>query len=127
MTVSRSRQPSTKPRLVGKADRSAGTEIRTVSSPNRMLMTSESESSISGPRRVARVTAAAGLVAALIASGAAPAFSATHADTPAVPAPVKSSADPGRLDTADADLLAKAKAEGEKNVTMMVATTPGAT
>ncbi|MEV7424289.1 S8 family serine peptidase [Streptomyces sp. NPDC091212] len=92
-----------------------------------MLMTSESESSISGPRRVARVTAAAGLVAALIASGAAPAFSATHADTPAVPAPVKSSADPGRLDTADADLLAKAKAEGEKNVTMMVATTPGAT
>ncbi|RDG39773.1 serine protease [Streptomyces corynorhini] len=90
-------------------------------------MTSESDSSISGPRRVARVTAAAGLVAALIASGAAPALSATRADTPTVPAPVKSAADPGKLDTADADLLAKAKAEGEKNVTMMVATTPGAT
>jgi hypothetical protein len=95
-----------------------------------MLMTSESESSISGPRRVARVTAAAGLVAALVAAGAAPAFSATGADAPVTPAPVKSSssASPSdKLGEPDADLLAKAKAEGEKNITMMVATAPGAT
>ncbi|MFE4367091.1 S8 family serine peptidase [Streptomyces sp. NPDC056835] len=93
-----------------------------------MLMTSESESSISGPRRVARVAAAAGLVAALIATGAVPAFSATGADDPA--APVKSSPTSGasdKLGAADADLLAKAKAKGEKNITMMVATAPGAT
>ncbi|MFB6984245.1 S8 family serine peptidase [Streptomyces scopuliridis] len=93
-----------------------------------MLMTSESESSISGPRRVARVAAAAGLVAALIATGAVPAFSATGADDPA--APVKSSPASGtsdKLGAADADLLAKAKAKGEKNITMMVATAPGAT
>ncbi|MFE7572134.1 S8 family serine peptidase [Streptomyces sp. NPDC057539] len=93
-----------------------------------MLMTSESESSISGPRRVARVAAAAGLVAALIATGAVPAFSATGADDPA--APVKSSPASGssdKLGAADADLLDKAKAKGEKNITMMVATAPGAT
>ncbi|MFF1419400.1 S8 family serine peptidase [Streptomyces sp. NPDC058280] len=90
-----------------------------------MLMTSESESSISGPRRVARVAAAAGLVAALIASGAVPAFSATAADDPAAPAPIKASSD--KLGAADADLLTKAKAEGEKSITMMVATAPGAT
>lgn len=88
-------------------------------------MTSESESSISGPRRVARVAAAAGLVAALIATGAVPAFSATGADDPA--APVKSSSASDKLGAADADLLAKAKAKGEKSVTMMVATAPGAT
>ncbi|MCL7377384.1 S8 family serine peptidase [Streptomyces sp. 35G-GA-8] len=93
-----------------------------------MLMTSESESSISGPRRVARVAAAAGLVAALIATGAVPAFSATGADDPA--APVKSSPASGssdKLGAADADLLDKAKAKGEKNITLMVATAPGAT
>ncbi|MYZ36241.1 S8 family serine peptidase [Streptomyces sp. SID4917] len=88
-------------------------------------MTSESERSISGPRRVARVAAAAGLVAALIASGAVPAFSATGADDPAAPAPVKSSSD--KLGSADADLLAKAEAAGEKNISLMVATAPGAT
>ncbi|MEW1719290.1 S8 family serine peptidase [Streptomyces sp. NPDC093109] len=92
-----------------------------------MLMTSESDSRISGPRRVARVTAAAGLVAALIAAGATPAFSATGADDPAAPAPVKTSQGPDELGTANAELLAQAKAEGEKSVTMMVATTPGAT
>ncbi|MFF3750224.1 S8 family serine peptidase [Streptomyces sp. NPDC002018] len=90
-----------------------------------MLMTSESERSISGPRRVARVAAAAGLVAALIASGAVPAFSATGADDPAAPAPVKSSSD--KLGSADADLLTEAQAAGEKNISLMVATAPGAT
>ncbi|MFB7077491.1 S8 family serine peptidase [Streptomyces sp. NPDC056308] len=91
-----------------------------------MLMTTESPSSIPGARRAARVAAAAGLVAALAATGAAPVFAA---DDPA-PAPVKSAAKDttaDKLGTADADLLAKAKAEGEKNITMMVATAPGAT
>ncbi|MFF2325684.1 MULTISPECIES: S8 family serine peptidase [unclassified Streptomyces] len=91
-----------------------------------MLMTSESPSSIPGARRVARVAAAAGLVAALAATGAAPVFAA---DDPA-PAPVKSAAGGAtadKLGKADADVLAKAKAEGEKSITMMVATAPGAT
>ncbi|MET8191888.1 S8 family serine peptidase [Streptomyces sp. NPDC005078] len=88
-----------------------------------MLMTSESPSSISGARRVARVAAAAGLVAALAASGAAPVFAADDpADTP-----VKAAATSDKLGAADADVLTKAKAKGEKNITMMVATTPGAT
>ncbi|MCX4969314.1 S8 family serine peptidase [Streptomyces sp. NBC_00654] len=90
-----------------------------------MLMTKESPSSIPGARRAARIAAAAGLVAALAASGAAPVFAA---DDPA-PA-VKPSATSGKTDKlgkADADVLSKAEAKGEKNVTMMVATTPGAT
>lgn len=87
-------------------------------------MTTESPSSIPGARRAARVAAAAGLVAALAATGAAPVFAADD------PAPVKSaakSATADKLGTADADILAKAKAKGEKNITMMVATAPGAT
>ncbi|WP_326677265.1 S8 family serine peptidase [Streptomyces sp. NBC_01237] len=91
-----------------------------------MLMTKESPSSIPGARRAARIAAAAGLVAALAASGAAPVFAA---DDPAT-APVKPSATSGKgdkLGKADADVLSKAEAEGEKSVTMMVATTPGAT
>lgn len=89
-------------------------------------MTKESPSSIPGARRAARIAAAAGLAAALAASGAAPAFAA---DDPA-PAPVKPAATSDRgdkLGTADAEILAKAEAKGEKNITMMVATTPGAT
>lgn len=86
-------------------------------------MTSESPSSIPGARRVARVAAAAGLVAALAASGAAPVFAA---DDPAT-APVKAAADSDKLGAADADLLTEAQAKGEKNITMMVATAPGAT
>jgi hypothetical protein len=93
-----------------------------------MLMTSESENSIPGPRRVARVAAAAGLVAALVAAGAVPAFSATGADDPAATASVKNDRSPSdKLGTADADLLAKAEATGQKSITMMVATAPGAT
>lgn len=89
-------------------------------------MTTESSSSIPGARRAARVAAAAGLVAALAATGAAPVFAD---DTPA-PAPVKSAAKDAtadKLGTNDEQLLAKAQAEGEKNITMMVATAPGAT
>lgn len=75
---------------------------------------------------MARVAAAAGLVAALAATGVAPVFAA---DDPAN-APVKAAtgdASADKLGTADADVLAKARAKGEKNVTMMVATAPGAT
>lgn len=65
-------------------------------------------------------------MAALAATGAAPVFAD---DTPA-PAPVKSAAKDAtadKLGTNDEQLLAKAQAEGEKNITMMVATAPGAT
>ncbi|MER6343053.1 S8 family serine peptidase [Streptomyces sp. NPDC001595] len=81
---------------------------------------------ISGARRVARIAVAAGLVAAL--SAAAPIPMAFAAD-PAAPA----AADPGvksahdKLGSDDADLLAEAKAAGDKSVTMMVATAPGQT
>nr|WSY54901.1 S8 family serine peptidase [Streptomyces sp. NBC_00886] len=78
-------------------------------------------------RRVARISLAAGLVAALSAAGPIPmAFSA---DAPSATAPtdgtVKSAA--AKLGSDDADLLATAKADGDKNVTMMIATAPGAT
>ncbi|WP_405820016.1 S8 family serine peptidase [Streptomyces sp. NBC_00838] len=93
-----------------------------------MLMTSESESSISGPRRVARVAAATGLAAALIATGALPVFAAPAADDPAASAPVKPAKSASeKLGSADVDLLDKAVAEGDKNVTVMVATAPGQT
>ncbi|WP_189937917.1 S8 family serine peptidase [Streptomyces sulfonofaciens] len=75
-------------------------------------------------RRTARVALAAGLVAVLSAGGPLPrAFSA---DTGPGPAPVVKSAG-DKLGSADADLLADAKAAGQKNVTMMIATAPGAT
>ncbi|MDV9171619.1 S8 family serine peptidase [Streptomyces sp. W16] len=78
-------------------------------------------------RRVARISVAAGLVAALSAAGPIPlAFSA---DAPSGTAPtdgtVKSAA--AKLGSDDADLLATAKADGDKNVTMMIATAPGQT
>ncbi|MFC8512408.1 S8 family serine peptidase [Streptomyces sp. NPDC057257] len=78
-------------------------------------------------RRVARIAVAAGLVAALSAAGPIPmAFSA---DGPSTTAPtdgaVKSAQD--KLGSDDADLLAEAKAAGDKNVTMMIATAPGQT
>ncbi|QYX80024.1 S8 family serine peptidase [Streptomyces akebiae] len=83
-----------------------------------------------GARRVARIAVAAGLVAALSAAGPIPlAFSADDPSVPpaAVPADggVKSAHD--KLGSTDADLLAEAKADGDKNVTMMIATTPGKT
>lgn len=82
---------------------------------------------LSHQRRVARISVAAGLVAALSAAGPIPlAFSA---DSPSATAPadptVKSAA--AKLGSDDADLLATAKADGDKNVTMMIATAPGAT
>ncbi|CAL9453627.1 hypothetical protein SUDANB108_02495 [Streptomyces sp. enrichment culture] len=82
---------------------------------------------ISGRRRVARIAVAAGLVAALSAAGPVPL--AFAADGPGAAAPadpdVKSAHD--KLGSDDADLLAEAKADGDKTVTMMVATAPGQT
>ncbi|WP_328918964.1 S8 family serine peptidase [Streptomyces jietaisiensis] len=87
---------------------------------------------ISGARRAVRIAVAAGLVAALSAAGPIPlAVAAGHTTTaapdPADPAgtPVKSG--PAKLGSEDADLLARAKAKGDKTVTMMVATAPGKT
>ncbi|SER82576.1 pre-peptidase C-terminal domain-containing protein [Streptomyces sp. yr375] len=91
-----------------------------------MTLTPQPES-IPGARRVARIAVAAGLVAALSAAGPIPlAFAADSGSTPAVADPgVKSAHD--KLGADDADLLADAKADGDKNVTLMVATAPGQT
>ncbi|MEU0743799.1 S8 family serine peptidase [Streptomyces sp. NPDC006134] len=87
---------------------------------------------IPGARRLARTAVAAGIVAALCTAGPIPL--AFAADAPAASGPAASSpADDAaksahdKLGSDDADLLAEAKAEGEKNVTMMVATAPGQT
>ncbi|MEU7066355.1 S8 family serine peptidase [Streptomyces sp. NPDC046161] len=92
-------------------------------------MTLESPSSITGAipasRRVARVAAAAGLVAALCASGAMPVFAATGATDPGAPTAVKSADQ--KLGSSDAELLQDAKAKGDATVTVMVATAPGQT
>ncbi|MFE0512045.1 S8 family serine peptidase [Streptomyces sp. NPDC058964] len=80
---------------------------------------------IPGPRRLARIAVAVGVAAALSATGPIPL--ALAADTPhaTADAGVKSAHD--KLGSDDADLLAEAKAAGDKNVTMMVATAPGQT
>ncbi|MFJ4406287.1 S8 family serine peptidase [Streptomyces sp. NPDC088910] len=94
---------------------------------------------IPGKRRAARIALAAGLVAALSAAGPAlaiadaPASPSSPSSTPAPGpgSPDKGAADKGgaadKLGSADASLLAKAKADGDKNVTFMVATKPGST
>ncbi|MEU1704113.1 S8 family serine peptidase [Streptomyces sp. NPDC005706] len=80
---------------------------------------------ISGPRRLARIAVAVGVVAALSAAGPLPL--ALGADAPPATADpaVKSAHD--KLGSDDADRLAEAKADGDKNVTMMIATAPGQT
>ncbi|KDN73016.1 serine protease [Streptomyces olindensis] len=82
---------------------------------------------ISGRRRVARIAVAAGLVAALTAAGPIPLAFAADGPGSAAPADadVKSAHD--KLGSDDADLLAEAKADGDKTVTMMIATAPGRT
>lgn len=89
-------------------------------------MTKDSPGSIPAARRVARVAAAAGLVAALAATGSAPVFAA---DDPAVTTvkPGAASDAGDKLGKSDADALAQAEAKGKKTVTLMVATKPGAT
>ncbi|PAZ12408.1 serine protease [Streptomyces sp. SA15] len=80
---------------------------------------------IPGARRVARIAVAAGLVAALSAAGPIPlAFAADETPVAADPS-VKSGQD--KLGSDDAEALAEAKADGDKSVTMMVATAPGQT
>ncbi|MEV0688783.1 S8 family serine peptidase [Streptomyces sp. NPDC050388] len=87
---------------------------------------SSQREAISGTRRVARIALAAGLVAALSAVGPIPLAVAAAAPTASpVDGDVKPS--PDKLGSKDADLLAEAKADGVKNVTMMIATAPGKT
>lgn len=92
-------------------------------------MTLDSPSSttgaIPGARRAVRVAAAAGLVAALCATGAVPAFAAVGTDAPGTNPAVKSADQ--KLGSADAELLQEAKAKGDATVTVMVATAPGQT
>ncbi|MEQ8143825.1 S8 family serine peptidase [Streptomyces sp. OP7] len=90
------------------------------------MTNSSQRAPISGSRRAARIAVAAGLVAALSAAGPVPL--ALAADSPATApadADVKSAHD--KLGSHDAELLAEAKADGSKHVTMMIATAPGKT
>ncbi|POX64966.1 serine protease [Streptomyces sp. Ru62] len=81
---------------------------------------------IPGPRRLARIAVAVGVVAALSAAGPIPlALAADPAPVPAADPAVKSAHD--KLGSDDAALLAEAKADGDKSVTMMIATSPGKT
>ncbi|MFF1696015.1 S8 family serine peptidase [Streptomyces sp. NPDC058257] len=78
----------------------------------------------SSARRTTRLAIAVGLTAALSAAGPIPMALAADGDPGGQTTP--KSADE-KLGSADADLLATAKADGEKTVTMMIATAPGAT
>ncbi|WEV27832.1 S8 family serine peptidase [Streptomyces sp. 71268] len=79
-------------------------------------------------RRTARVVLAAGLVAALSATGVAPVLADEPTPGGAPPASAKPAKPAGdKLGAADAKLLAEAKAEGDKTITMMVAAQPGST
>ncbi|MGC0331981.1 hypothetical protein RKD23_004971 [Streptomyces sp. SAI-170] len=79
--------------------------------------------SIPATRRTARIAVAAGLVAALCAP--VPLAFADEGGPAAADPGVKSAQ--AKLGSDDADLLAEAKADGDKTVTMMVATAPGQT
>ncbi|MFF7854703.1 S8 family serine peptidase [Streptomyces sp. NPDC007904] len=81
---------------------------------------------IPGARRAARIAVAAGLVAALSAAGPLPLALAADAP-PAAPVDGDVKSAPAKLGSDDADLLAEAKADGVKNITMMIATAPGGT
>jgi subtilase family protein/pre-peptidase len=81
---------------------------------------------ITGTRRVVRTALAVGVVAALSAAGPVP--MAWSADAPpATTADTDVRSAHKKLGPDDADLLAEAEADGAKNVTLMVATAPGAT
>ncbi|MFJ8231237.1 S8 family serine peptidase [Streptomyces sp. NPDC094448] len=98
-------------------------------------MTPEPQSPITGGsatrrRRVARIAAAASLVTALVAAGTAPALATAPVDDPGTGTATGAKAVPAadkKLGAADAELLAEAEAKGEKQITVMVATAPGAT
>ncbi|MFE0177770.1 S8 family serine peptidase [Streptomyces sp. NPDC059002] len=83
-------------------------------------------SSRSSARRAPRLAIAVGLTAALCATGAVPLAFAADGGGPADSAAAPKSTG-AKLGSADAALLADAKADGEKTVTLMVATAPGAT
>nr|EIF89752.1 peptidase S8 and S53 subtilisin kexin sedolisin [Streptomyces tsukubensis NRRL18488] len=79
---------------------------------------------------MARIAAAASLVTALVAAGTAPALATAPADDPGTGTATGAKAVPAadkKLGAADAELLAEAEAKGEKQITVMVATAPGAT
>ncbi|MGN9755414.1 S8 family serine peptidase [Streptomyces sp. SD31] len=81
---------------------------------------------IPGAKRAARIAVAAGLVAALSAAGPVPLALAADGSTATAADPgVKSAHD--KLGSDDADLLAEAKAQRDKTVTMMIVTAPGRT
>ncbi|MFF7811080.1 S8 family serine peptidase [Streptomyces sp. NPDC007945] len=93
------------------------------------MTTPETQSSIpgrsTGTRRAARIAAAAGLVTALVAAGAAPVLAV---DEPAGATPPVKTAEPSdKLGAIDAQRLSEAEAAGESHVTILVATAPGAT
>ncbi|MFE6379872.1 S8 family serine peptidase [Streptomyces roseolus] len=93
------------------------------------MTTPETQSSIpgrsTGTRRAARIAAAAGLVTALVAAGAAPVLAV---DDPAAATPPVKTAEPSdKLGALDAQRLSEAEAAGESHVTILVATAPGAT
>lgn len=67
------------------------------------------------------------MVAALVATGVAPAFASVPTADPAGTGGVKATEPSDKIGKADTDLLAEAQATGQKNVTVMVAATPGAT
>ncbi|MFH9404367.1 S8 family serine peptidase [Streptomyces sp. NPDC017638] len=91
-----------------------------------MTHTAPERDPISGPRRLARIAVAVGVVAALSAAGPVPlALAAGQAPVPAADPGVKSADD--KLGPDDAALLADAKAGGDKTVTLMIATSPGQT
>ncbi|MFD4950203.1 S8 family serine peptidase [Streptomyces sp. NPDC058451] len=79
---------------------------------------------LTSARRLARIAMAAGVVAALSVAGPIPLAVAQDGPASTDPA-VKPAGD--KLGSAGAELLAEAKAEGAKNVTMMIATEPGQT
>ncbi|WP_053912476.1 S8 family serine peptidase [Streptomyces sp. SCSIO 75703] len=79
---------------------------------------------IPGGRRAARLAVAAGLAAALGVAGPLPLAMAAD-PAPATEPSVKPAHD--KLGSHDADLLAEAKADGARDVTMMIATEPGQT
>ncbi|MEX3099850.1 S8 family serine peptidase [Streptomyces sp. ST1015] len=78
-------------------------------------------------RRTVRIAVAAGLVAALSAAGPVPLAFAGDQHSTVAPADAAPKPTGDKLGSDDAAALTDAKAEGDKTVTMMVATTPGET
>ncbi|MDN3022863.1 S8 family serine peptidase [Streptomyces sp. S.PB5] len=90
-----------------------------------MTLTPQRDPISGGARRVVRIAVAAGVVAALSAAGPIP-MAVAAADAPPAADPVVKSAH-DKLGSDDADLLAEAKADGDKSISMMIATAPGQT